>query len=265
MGLRAAVNGAGGRMGKRLVSLIVAEPDLELVCASERPDHPDLGGDVGELAGMGHLGLSLTDGIGGDPQVVMDFSTPEGAARAASAAGDSEAGLVCGTTGLGPSELAAVEEVSGRVPVVFAPNFSLGVNLLFRLAADAAEALGPGYDCEILELHHNRKADSPSGTALRLAESVAGVLGRDVSKDLRHGRQGRVGPRPPSEIGMHSIRAGDAVGEHTVIFAGGGERIELIHRAHTRDAFALGAVRAAKFLVGKPAGMYSMAQVLGLG
>jgi 4-hydroxy-tetrahydrodipicolinate reductase len=265
MALRIAVNGAAGRMGRRVCGLVIAEPDTELVCASEAESHPDLGRDAGELAGAGPVEVHLTDGLGGDAEVVIDFSTPEGASRAAAAAAEMGAALVTGTTGLGPRERAEIESAAGRVPVLSAPNFSLGVNVLFRMARDVAAALGPEYDVEIVEAHHNRKADAPSGTALGLAGEIAGVLGRDPGRDFVHGRKGRVGERKPTEIGLHAVRAGDIVGEHTVVFAGAGERVELVHRAHARDCFVRGALRAARFLVGRPPGRYTMEQVLGLG
>jgi 4-hydroxy-tetrahydrodipicolinate reductase len=251
-------------MGRRLVALIVAEPDMKLAAACEWPEHPELGRDAGTLAGCGETGIHLTDGIGGDPGVIVDFSSPEGTARAARKAAEIGVPLVTGTTALGAKEKAEVESAAGRVPVLTAPNFSLGVNLLFRLAHDVAQALGPGYDVEIVEAHHNRKVDAPSGTALGLGKAVAKALKRDAKKDFTHGRDGKPGARKPTEIGFHAIRAGDIVGEHTVIFGGRGERVELVHRAHTRDTFAMGALRAARFLVGKPAGRYTMDQVLGL-
>jgi 4-hydroxy-tetrahydrodipicolinate reductase len=251
-------------MGKRVVSLVMAEPDLELASACECGGHPDLGRDAGEVAGAGPVGIPITDGIGGDPQVIIDFSLPEGAARAARKAAEIDVPLVTGTTGLGAKERAELESAAGRVPVLEAPNFSVGVNLLFRLVREAAQALGPGYDIEIIEAHHNQKADAPSGTALGIARVAAAALGRDMKKDLTYGRQGKPGARKPTEIGIHAVRAGDVVGEHTVIFGGRGERIEIVHRAHTRDNFAMGALRAARFLVGKPAGRYTMAQILGL-
>ncbi len=264
MPLRIAVSGAAGRMGRRVCALVIAEPDTELACACECEGHPDLGRDAGELAGCGTAGIRLTDGIGGNPEVIVDFSSPEGTARAARKAAEIGVPLVTGTTALGAKEKAEVESAAGRVPVLAAPNFSLGVNLLFRLAGDVAQALGPGYDVEIIEAHHNQKADAPSGTALGLGEAVAAALKRDPKKDFTHGRSGKTGPRKPTEIGFHAVRAGDIVGDHQVIFAGPGERVELVHRAHARDTFAHGALRAARFVVGKPAGRYTMVQVLGL-
>jgi 4-hydroxy-tetrahydrodipicolinate reductase len=264
MSLNVAVSGAAGRMGRKLVSLVITEPDTELASACEAPGHPDLGRDAGELAGMGPVGVPVTDGIGGSPEVIVDFSAPEGAARAARKASEIGCPLVTGTTGLDAHVKAEIESAAGRVPVLTAANFSLGVNLLYSLVRRAAEVLGPGYDVEIVEAHHNQKADAPSGTALRLGEAAAAVLHRDPRKDFVHGRSGKPGPRGASEIGFHAVRAGDVVGEHTVIFGGHGERVELVHRAHTRDTFMHGALRAARFLVGRPAGRYSMAQVLGL-
>jgi 4-hydroxy-tetrahydrodipicolinate reductase len=246
------------------VSLAVAEPDCELVCACERHGHPHLGRDVGELCSCGWIGIPLTDGIGSEPQVIIDFSSPEGTARAFSKAVEMGIPIVSGTTALGAKEKAEIEAAAGRVPVLVTPNFSLGVNVLFDVVRKVAQVLGPGYDVEIIEAHHNKKVDAPSGTALRLGESVAGALRRDPNKDFVNGRGGQVGPRKPTEIGFHAVRGGDIVGEHTVMFAGGGERVELIHRVTTRDAFVKGSIRAARFLVGKAPGKYTMEQVLGL-
>ena len=264
MSLKVAVNGAAGKMGRRLVALVLREPDAEIVSASDRKGHPELGRDVGELAGAGPVRVHLTHDIQGEPEVIIDFSSPEGAAKSAKAAAELGVPLVTGTTGLGAREKAEIESAAGRVPVLAAPNFSVGVNLMFEITRTVAETLGPGYDVEIIEAHHNQKADAPSGTALRLAKMVADVLKRDPKKDYVHGREGRVGPRKPTEIGLHAVRAGDIVGEHTVIFGGMGERIELVHRAHTRDTFVGGAMRAAQWIIGKAPGKYSMDQVLGL-
>ena len=264
MPLKIAVNGAAGRMGRRLVAMIVVEPDVELVSASDREGHPELGRDAGELAGAGPIHVHLTHEIQGEPEVIVDFSTPEGVAKSARAAGEKGVPFVTGTTGLGAHEEAEIEAAAGRVPVLVAPNFSVGVNLMFEITRRVAEVLGPGYDVEIIEAHHNQKADAPSGTALGLAKSVADALKRDPKKEFVYGRQGRVGARTPTEIGVHAVRAGALVGDHTVLFAGRGERIELIHRAHTRDTFVAGAIRAAQWLIGKAPGRYSMEQVLGL-
>ncbi len=264
MSLKVAVNGAAGRMGRRIVAMIVREPDVELVSASDRPGHSELGRDAGELAGVGPVRVHITDEIGGEPEVIIDFSSPEGAAKSAKAAAELGVPVVSGTTGLGPHEKAEIESAAGRVPVLVAPNFSVGINLMFEVTRKVAEVLGPGYDVEIIETHHNQKADAPSGTALRLAKSVANALKCDPKRDYVHGREGMVGPRGPREIGLHAVRAGDIVGDHTVLFAGRGERIELTHRAHTRDTFVAGAIRAAHWLIGKAPGRYSMEQVLGL-
>ena len=264
MSLRIAVNGAAGRMGRRLVALIAVEPDVELAGASDREDHPDLGRDVGELAGVGPIRVHLTHEIGGEPEVVIDFSSPAGTVKAVRAAAEMGIPVVVGTTGLGAHEMAEIESAAGRVPVLAAPNFSVGVNVMMDITRRVAEALGPAYDVEIIEAHHNQKADAPSGTALRLAKAVADALKRDPRQDYVHGREGRVGPRKPTEIGIHAVRAGDIVGEHTVIFGARGERLELVHRAHTRDTFVAGAIRAAQWLVGKAPGRYSVEQALGL-
>lgn len=262
--LSIAISGAAGRMGRTLVRLAAADPELALAAAIERADHPKLGQDAGELAGAGRLGVPLASSMEADIGALIDFSTPEAVRERAALAVARRAALVVGTTGLGPEANAALEKAAATVPVLAAPNMSAGVNLLFELAGEVARRLGDGYDVEILETHHRFKADAPSGTALRLAERVASALGRDLATDAVHGRQGRPGPRNAREIGLHAVRAGDVVGEHTLVFASLGERVELTHRAHSRDAFALGALRAAKFLAGRPPGQYGMAEVLGL-
>ena len=175
-----------------------------------------------------------------------------------------DAAVVTGTTGLTDEQKAEIEKAAEKIPVLFAPNMSVGVNLLFKLVGEVAAALGDAYDIEIIETHHRFKKDAPSGTALRLAEKIAEATGRDIAKDIVHGREGAVGERTEREIGMHAVRGGDIVGDHIVLYSTLGERVELTHRAHTRDTFVRGALRAARFLVGKPAGMYDMRDVLGL-
>jgi len=262
--LNIAISGAAGRMGRTLVRLAAADPELALAAALERADHPDLGRDAGELAGADRLGVSIASSLEGDIAALIDFSTADAMGDRLALAVARRAAFVVGTTGLDAHAGAALEKAAESVPVLAAPNMSVGVNLLFGLVGDVARRLGKTYDVEIVETHHRFKADAPSGTALRLAERLADALGRDLSRDAVHGRQGRPGPRGAREIGLHAVRAGDVVGDHTVIFASLGERVEITHRAHSRDAFALGALRAAKFLAGKPPGRYEMAEVLGL-
>jgi 4-hydroxy-tetrahydrodipicolinate reductase len=261
-GMELGVSGAAGAMGRRVVAAAAASDVCRLVAAVERAGHPRLGEDAGTVAGVGALGVQLSDHLTARPDVLVDFSTPEAAvALARECAARGVAVAVC-ATGLSADQRASLErEVAGRVPVLVAPNTSLGMNILYHLAEWAVEALPPGYDVEIIEAHHRRKKDSPSGTALELARRLCAVLGRTEGV-LRHGRAGAVGPRTPDEIGMHAVRGGDIVGDHTVVLAGPGERLEITHRVSTRDVFALGAIEAAGFLARQSAGLYSMADVL---
>ncbi len=199
-----------------------------------------------------------------DVDVVVDFSTPAAFAKLLERCVDSATALVSGTTGLGPEQQTALERAAERLPIVFAPNFSIGVNLAFTLTELAARTLGDDVDVEIIEAHHRAKVDAPSGTALRLGQVLAETLGRDLEQDAVYGREGHTGARERSTIGFSTVRAGDIVGEHTVLFAGAGERLELTHRASSRDNFALGALRAARFLEGRAPGFYDMQDVLGL-
>ena len=262
--IRIAVNGAAGRMGRRLVALASEEPDLEVVAALECDGHTHLGRDAGELAGCGRLDLPLSAEWDAAADVLIDFSSPAGMVARLDAAAAKGAALVIGTTGCTEEERGRIADVADRVPVLHAPNMSVGVNLLFQLVGKVAAALGDEYDIEIVEAHHRFKKDAPSGTALRLAERICAATGRDMAGDLVHGREGAVGERTQREIGIHAVRGGDIVGDHTVVFSTLGERIEVTHRAHTRDTFARGALRAARFLVGKPPGMYGMEDVLGI-
>ncbi len=259
--------GAAGRMGGRIISCAGSEPDLKIVGAVDRPGHPDLGRDAGELGGAGKIGCPLTDSLaevinGGD--VVIDFSAPETAAENAATAAAAGKSLVVGTTGLGPEDERALRTAAEGIACVFSPNMSVGVNLLFRLVGETAEALGETYDVEIVEAHHRLKKDAPSGTAKKLAAAVAAALQRDLSEAAVYGREGQVGERTREEIGIHAVRAGDIVGDHTVIFSTPGERLELTHRAHSRDTFARGALRAARFAAAAGPGFYSMRDVLGI-
>ena len=262
--LKIGINGACGRMGARLVAMVCEAPDMELAGAMEGDTHPAIGRDIGAALNGPDLGLAVSANLPDGLDVLIDFSAPESTvARSAECAGKGIA-HVAGTTGLMPEQVAIIRKAAETVPCLLAPNMSLGVNLLFKVAPQIARALGDDYDIEIVETHHRFKKDSPSGTALRLAESIANEMGRDAEQDLVHGRRGRVGERTQREIGMHAVRAGDIVGEHTVTFACLGERIELTHRAHSRDTFCRGALAAARFLAGKPPGIYTMDDVLGL-
>ena len=262
--LKVGLNGAGGRMGQMLVSLIAKESDLKLVAALEEPGYPKLGQDAGLVAGVGELGVSLASEPIERPDVMIDFSLPAGTVKCVERCQEDDIPAVIGTTGLSDQQVKAIVSSSRRIPIVLAPNMSVGVNVLLAVVGQVARLLGPSYDVEIVETHHRFKKDAPSGTALKLAERIAEALDRDMKKDLVFGRHGQVGARTPREIGVHAVRAGDVVGDHVVTFATLGERIELVHRAHSRETFARGALRAARFVVGQPARLYTMDDVLGI-
>jgi len=262
------VTGAAGRMGRRLVAAVMEDPDTALAGATEAPGHPSLGMDAGELAGQGRAGVSLVQEL--PPlleraRVVIDFTSPQATEVHARECARAGTAIVIGTTGMSGDQLNTIKELSSAFPCVMAPNMSTGVNLMFHLVREAAAALGDGFDIEIVETHHRMKKDAPSGTALGLGRYAAEGRGWSFQQTARFCREGNIGERPDKEIGIQSLRAGDIIGEHTVIFAGQGERIELVHKAHTRDTFARGAVRAAKWAADKPPGSYHMMDVLGLG
>lgn len=262
--IRVAINGAAGRMGARLVALIQDDPQLELAAALDRPAHLRQGEDAGTLAGVGPIGIPLGSQLPPRVDVVIDFSTPAGAMRALEACLERGLPLVMATTGLEADDCRRVEEAAGKIPLLWAPNMSLAVNLLMKLSAVAAGALKShpsGVDVEIIERHHRFKEDAPSGTALKFGQIIAAEMGQTKHQ---HGRAGRPGVRPRDEIGYHAVRVGDNPGEHTIIFGLLGESIELVVRATSRDAYAQGALSAAKFLVGRPAGRYGINDVLGL-
>ena len=267
--IRTVVTGVAGRMGSTIVRLVRDSEDLKLVGATERPGSAHLGLDVGLASRLGVLEIPIVDdlakAVGEGADVVIDFSSAEASVGHARFCAEHRIPLVVGVTGFSPGAKAQVVAASEQVAVLMAPNMSVGVNLMLRLVEQAARVLGESSDVEILEMHHRLKRDAPSGTALRLGEIVAGALGRDPATDLRLARVGEIGERPRREIGIQSLRGGDVAGEHTVFFASEGERLEITHRAFNRDQFAQGAVRAARFLVGKPAGLYDMAAVLGFG
>lgn len=265
--IRAIVTGAGGRMGGRIVSLLAERQGIELAGAVERKGHPWIGRDVGEGLGLGATGVLIGDDLAGcigTGDVVIDFTAHDVSAAHLELAAEKGKAIVIGSTGFTPAELKRAAELADKVRCVMAPNMSVGVNCLFKVLADMARILGDEYDVEILEAHHSMKKDAPSGTALRMAEVIAGSLGRDLEKVGVYSRKGIIGERTRQEIGIQTLRAGDIVGEHTVIFGGMGERLELIHRAHSRDNFARGAIRAALWVVRRGNGIYDMQDVLGL-
>lgn len=261
------VAGAAGRMGGRIIALARDAGNLRVVGAVERPGHPALGKDAGEVAGAGHLGVP----IAADPapllaagRVLVEFTAPEPTVEHLRLAAARETGAVVGTTGFQPPQLDEIRRLAGRVPILLSPNMSVGVNLAFRVLALMAKALGDDYDVEITEIHHRMKKDAPSGTAAKMAEVIAEALGRRIEETGVYGRHGLVGERTTTEIGVHALRGGDIVGEHTVVFSTAGERLELTHRAHSRDTFVHGAFRAARFVATARPGLYSMHDVLGL-
>jgi 4-hydroxy-tetrahydrodipicolinate reductase len=270
--IHAIVTGCSGRMGSAILRLLREDDELELVGATDRKGSPGIGLDAGLVARLGRFEVEVCDGLERSfaaapkpAQVVIDFTSAEASAEHARVCAERGVALVVGSTGFSAADKAAVAQASQKVPVVMAPNMSVGVTLMLQLAEEAARILGPRFEPEIVELHHRLKKDAPSGTALRLAEVVAEALaGQGDRPALRTAREGNVGERPRGEIGVVAVRGGDVVGEHTVFFLGDGERLELTHRATSRDTFAAGALRAARWVVGKPAGLYDMRDVLGL-
>jgi len=260
--IKIAVNGACGRMGARICSLVFEDTESSLVAALDRPEHPSLGKDIGMISGFGESGIKLTSLLNTPANVVIDFSAPESAVAIAELCAGEDIALVVGTTGLSPQQLEKIRIASKKIPCLVSPNMSVGVNIMFDLAAQMAKLLGKDFNIEIVETHHRYKKDSPSGTALKLAEKICDATELTMEKDVVYGRKGMIGERPPNQIGMHALRCGDVVGEHTVVFGGLGERLEITHKAHTRDTFVRGAIRAAKSIAGKPPGMYSMADIL---
>jgi 4-hydroxy-tetrahydrodipicolinate reductase len=265
--VRVIVSGAAGRMGGRIIHMLEAAEGISLAGAFERPDHPAVGKDVGEVVGLPHQGLKVAGSIGevlDQGEVVIEFSHPEPSLHHLWQVADAGKAMVMGTTGFSPAQTGEIHALASRAHLVFAPNMSVGVNLMFKVVADLARILNEGYDVEIVEAHHRLKKDAPSGTAIKLAQVIAHALGRNLEEVGVYARRGIIGKRTDSEIGIQTLRAGDIVGEHTVLFGGIGERLEIIHRAHSRDNFARGAVRAAKWIVSQPPGLYDMQDVLGL-
>ena len=258
------VNGACGRMCQRIAQLAYEDRDLTVAAALETPGHPQQGRDIGEVAGIGQLGVRVSPFVPIEQRlnVMIDFSTPEGTMAVLPLCVERRIPLVVATTGHTAAQKREIEEAANHTAILMAPNMSLAVNVLMKLVRQAGEVLkGKGFDVEILERHHRFKKDSPSGTALHFARIIQDVMGQT---EVRHGREGLVGERPAHEIGVHAIRVGDNVGEHTILFSTLGETLELTHRAHARDCYARGALQAAKFLANRPAGRYTMNDVLGL-
>lgn len=262
-----AITGASGRMGRALLQAVDSTEGLALVGATVAPGSSLIGADAGELAGLGNVGVLLTADAKtafADADIVIDFTTPEVSLAHLDQLQGSDKRIVIGTTGFNEAQLNQLKQASETIPLVFAANYSVGVTLSLQLLRMAARVMGESSDIEIIEAHHRHKVDAPSGTALRMGEAVAETLGRDLAKCAVYGREGQEGPRADDTIGFATVRAGDIVGEHTVLFASEGERLEITHKASSRQTFARGAVRAAQWLNEQPAGLYDMEAVLGL-
>lgn len=263
--LRVAITGAAGRMGRTLIQALTESGDLQLGAAFEQDQSTALGADAGELAGIGSLGVSVTPLSQADPhefEAVIDFTAPQATLALADFCGQHGKAMVIGTTGFTDAELQQLERVAQRVPLFMSPNMSIGVNLTFKLIEMAARALGDDVDVEVIEAHHRHKVDAPSGTAMHIGKVLAESLGRNLEEDAIYGRQGITGARDRNTIGFSTIRGGDVVGEHTVMFIGDGERLEITHRASSRMNFALGALRAVRHIYDKAPGKYNMQTLL---
>jgi len=265
--IKVIVAGAAGRMGCRLIALIQESTALTLAGAVEGKGHHALGEDAGEIAGCGRTGVRITDDLSAlleRGEVVIDFSAPEATLHHLRAVAQHRRAMVIGTTGFSAPELDELKTLARQVPCVFSPNMSVGINLIYKVITEMAKTLGDDYDIEVIEAHHRLKKDAPSGTALKIAEVLARAVNRDLNQVGVFERKGLIGERKKTEIGIQTIRAGDIVGDHTILFGGMGERIEVTHRASSRDTFARGALRAARWAVRQPPGLYDMMDVLNL-
>jgi len=266
MAINIVINGVLGRMGKEIAHAVITDKEVVLRGCIERAGHPAVGADIGAFLGIEKTGVTIAPSLkefSGNIDIVIDFTTPESTRSLLHEIQGKVTGIVVGTTGLSECEMGLIKKVSGTHAVLYSPNMSMGVNFLFYLAQIAAERLGDDFDIEIIEAHHRYKKDSPSGTAKMLGEIVSRATGCSYNDAVKHGREGIVQERPAKQIGMHAVRGGDIVGDHTVLFAGIGERLEIKHCVHSRATFARGAVRAAKWLHSQKPGLYSMRNVLG--
>jgi len=259
------VNGACGRMGRLIIKGVAQQEDMQVVGAIEFAQHPEIGNDIGIVSGIGELDVKINSKLSdviekGD--VVIEFSKPDASLAHLRQVVKTDKAMVLATTGFSSDELAEIHELAPKIRCVMAPNMSLGVNVMIKALELIAKSLGDDYDIEVIEAHHNHKADSPSGTALRLAETVANALGRDLEEVGVYGRHGIIGPRPKKQIGIHAIRGGDIAGDHTVMFATEGERLSVVHRAHSPEAFAKGAIRAARWVINASRGLHDVSEVL---
>lgn len=261
-----AIVGAAGRMGRMLTETIRRDINCQLTAAIDLPGNPALGADVGEYAGIGKIGVPIQDDLSqaAEFDVLIDFTIAAATETHVAYCLENNCRLVIGTTGMSPEQNQQIEQAGKQIPIVYAPNYSVGVNATFKLLEVAAKIFGDSVDIEITEAHHRHKVDAPSGTALKMGEVVAEAVGRDLSEVAVYGREGLTGERDRQTIGFTTIRGGDIIGEHQVMFAGQGERVEINHRAHSRENFAAGAVRAAHWVASQPSGVYDMQDVLGL-
>jgi 4-hydroxy-tetrahydrodipicolinate reductase len=265
--IRCAVAGACGRMGRAVICAVTQAEGIELVGATEQHGHPGIGSDAGELPGTGTARITVVDSLAlitPQPDVIIDFTAPESSLAHMEWAASRGTAAVIGTTGFSSGQTGSIKDLARAIPCVCSPNMSVGINLMFTLIERVARILKDRYDMEIIESHHRLKKDAPSGTAVKMAHILAEAMHRDLESVAVHQRKGLVGARRRDEIGIQVVRAGDIVGDHTVLFAGEGERLEITHRAHSRDTFAAGAVRAAAWVTGQPPGLYDMLDVLGL-
>lgn len=263
--IKVVVCGGCGRMASKIAQLIYQDNKLKLMGIVESPTHPDIGKDWGMSVGLGKTRVIITDDLKGIIQKadqIVEFTNPQVSIQHLEIVVKYKKSMIIGTTGFSGEEIEKMKNLSQNIPFLLSPNMSLGVNLLFKLAAETAAALGDDYDIEIVESHHRFKKDAPSGTAKKLAQEIAKAKGINLDEVAIYGREGMIGERKKGEIGIHSIRSGDITGEHTVMFTALGERLELIHKAHSRDTFAYGTIQAIKFMAGKPAGFYEMKDVL---
>ena len=264
--MKIAIAGSAGRMGQTLIEAVLKDAGMSLAAALEQADSAYIGRDAGELVGA-PCGVAITadfDAALAGVDCLIDFTRPAGTLAHMAACRRRGVAMVIGTTGMEVEHKLQIQDASRDIPIVFAPNMAVGVNLVFKLLDTAARVLSQGYDIEVVEAHHRHKVDAPSGTALRMGEVVAEALGRDLSKCAVYGREGVTGERDPSTIGFATVRGGDIVGDHTVLFAGTGERVEITHKAASRMPYALGSLRAARFIEGRKNGLYDMQDVLGL-
>ena len=265
--INVVVAGAAGRMGCRLVALTKDSTTLTLAGAIEERGHHSVGSDAGEIAGCGRAGIPITDDFAAlldRGEVVVDFSAPEATLHHLRTVAQYRRAMVIGTTGFSAPQLEELKSLARQVPCVLSPNMSVGINLIYKVISEMAKTLGDDYDIEVVEAHHHLKKDAPSGTALKIAEVLAKAVSRDLDHVAVYARKGPIGERKKGEIGIQTIRAGDIVGDHTILFGGMGERIEVTHRASSRDTFAGGALRAAQWVVRQPPGLYDMMDVLSL-